>query len=308
MRASAGRASRDVAVFRGAPATLPDPGAPDLQAVVELPIRSGRVREIQLDAQPRPLTTGTGQSANVVVRLLDAAGNLVRDESVVVTATAGAVSAPASRADGAVEARYDPPPGVVARTVRITATTSSGNSASTDLELVPRPVRGSVALSAGWISDFRSLSVPTASLVVSTRLPILPEILASRIGVSVWSFDSEVLNPGVDDTIQIQTTVLPLEIGLQGVQRVGPRSISAGISAVIAPYHLVEDFAGERGTNGVAVSSPGLAIHAGAGWRLGGSEIYAEASYLLFTASGSAVSFEGSLGGFSLSLGYRVLY
>jgi hypothetical protein len=56
------------------------------------------------------------------------------------------------------------------------------------------------------------------------------------------------------------------------------------------------------------MARPGLAVQAGGGYRLGNSEIFAEARFLVFSAGTSQVSFDGSLGGLSLTGGYRLLY
>jgi hypothetical protein len=68
------------------------------------------------------------------------------------------------------------------------------------------------------------------------------------------------------------------------------------------------DFEGDRGISGVDLASPGMAVQAGAGYRLGSSELFAEARFLLFTASSAQLAFEGSVGGASLAAGYRLLY
>ncbi|MFZ5482157.1 MAG: hypothetical protein ACOZNI_35680 [Myxococcota bacterium] len=307
VRAEAGEAGRALAVFRDAPVELPDPDVPDLVARVRLPIHAGRVRQLFIDAAPRPLLTGAGQDATIVVRMLDAGGNPVRDEPVQITADAGHVAPPEVRADGTVEARYTPPPGPVARTVHLTAQSSS-TVASTDLELVPRPVRGSVSVGAGWITDFGGLSAPAVSATHAHRLPVLPEVLSTRIGVAAWSFRSEVVDPQTGDAVDVAATVVPVELGVQGVSRAGLRSVSAGIAAVVAPVHLAVDFGDARGLSGLTLASPGLALSAGAAWRLGGSELYAEARYLLFTGGGDQVTFAGSMGGLTITGGYRVLY
>lgn len=307
VRAEAGAAVAETAAFRGAPARLPDPTAPDLFAAVDLPIRAGRVRTVWIDAAPRPLPTGSGQTADVVVRMHDAAGNLVSDEPVRIEATEGSVGPPEARADGAIVARYTPPAGLVARTVRLTASTSAG-AASTDLELVPRPVRGSLAVGLGWLSDLGQVSTPTIQAAWTTRVPGLPEAVQARLAVGGWSSDAVVRDPLADADIAVRTSMVPIEVGVAGVQRAGRQSLEAGIGAVVAPYRLAVDYGDERGLEGFALSSPGLALHVGAGWRLGGSEIFAEGRYYLFTASSPHVSFDGALGGVSLAAGYRVLY
>jgi hypothetical protein len=166
-------------------------------------------------------------------------------------------------------------------------------------------VHGSIGIGAGWVSNFGTLSSPTFQIVASTRLPILPDVLQSRIAVGAYALHRTDV-AGLDLSVSAQ--MLPIELGIQGVQRSGTRVIQAGLSALIVPFHLSEDCGTARCIDGVAVAPPGLALFAGGAKRLGNSEIYGEARYLVYTVSTPNVGFEGSLGGLSVTAGYRVLY
>ncbi len=307
------RAEAAAGIVREAPwvpghsAPLPDPAAPDLVARVELPIRAGRVRQVFLDVEPRPLLTGTGTTGTVVVRMLDGAGNPVRDEPVTIGASEGEVSPAEPQADGSLKARYTPPAGLVDRTVRITATTSAGTVA-TDLQLAPRPVTGGVGLSAGWISNFGVVSAPTLSVGAFRHVPKLPRIVGARVGVSAFALATVVDDADADETIAVRATFVPFDVGVQVLERWGRRSLHAGIAAVITPYTLAIDYGELRGTPTLGLASPGLSVYAGGGYRLGSSELFVEGRYLLFTAGSSQLAFEGSVGGLSLTAGYRLLY
>ncbi|MDP2311402.1 MAG: hypothetical protein Q8P41_00740 [Pseudomonadota bacterium] len=300
--------ARQVAWLPGAPQVLPDPTAPDLVARVELPIRAGRVRQVFLDVSPRPLRTGSGATAKVVVRMLDGAGNAVVDEPVTISASVGDVGFVETQADGTRVTVYRPPSTVlVDEVVRITATTSAG-TVSTDLELSPRPVIGSLGVSAGWISNLGVVSTPALSLTGTHHLGFLPRLLSVRVGVTAYAFETVVADPLADDIITVNATMVPFDIGLSATERWGRRSLTAGLAAVVAPYAMNVDYGDDRGVAGIGLASPGLAVMGGGGYRLGNSEIYAEARLLLFTVGGQQVSFEGSLGGASLMAGYRLLY
>jgi hypothetical protein len=308
VRATASGVVREIAWLPGASQELPDPAAPDVQAKIELPIRAGRVRQVFLDVSPRPLLTGTGATANVVVRMLDFTGNPVTDEPVTIAASEGQVGLVEPQPDGSRKVQYRPPPNVLFdRTVRITATTTAG-TVSTDLALTPRPVNGSFGVSAGWIGNLGVVSSPALSLTFNQRIPFLPKLLAARIGVTAYTFDATVDDPFTGESIVARVTPVPIDIGLVATERWGRRSLSAGLAAVVAPYGMTVVFGEELGASGVGLASPGLVVMGGGGYRLGNSELFAEARYLLFTASGTQVSFEGSIGGLSLMAGYRLLY
>lgn len=291
----------------GEPRPLPDPGRPDLEARVDLPIRAGRVRQVFLDVEPRPLQTGSGAVGAVKIRMLDAAGNPVRDEQVSVVASAGTVDLPVVQPDGSFIARYEPPSILSDETVRITARTTAGEVA-TDLELTPRPIHGGVGVSVGWIASFGVVSAPTLSLSVYNHIPFLPRIFGLRVGATVYNLETTIHDAGANADIDVHATLIPFDVGLVVTERWGRRSLHAGLAAVIAPYTLAMDFEGDRGISGVDLASPGMAVQAGAGYRLGSSELFAEARFLLFTASSAQLAFEGSVGGASLAAGYRLLY
>jgi len=304
---TAGGLAREAPWSPALPKVVPDPAAADLLQRVELPIRAGRVRQVFLDVSPRPLLTGSGATGAIEVRMLDASGTPVRDEPVTLGASAGEVSAPTRHADGSLRATYMPPPGLVDQTVRITATTAAGTVA-TDLALEPRPVNGAVGVSGGWISNFGVVSSPVLSASVVQRIPKFPSIVGARLGVSAYTLDTSVDDLLAGETIAVRATLVPVDIGIQVLERWGRRSLHAGIAAVVTPYRMTVDFGTDRGLAGVDFASPGLSVQAGGGYRLGSSELFIEGRYLLYTAGSSQIAFEGSVGGLSLSAGYRLLY
>ncbi len=310
-RAAANGVVRATAIFAAGPARLPSLQAPDLSASLVLPIQSGRVRRVQLDVSPRPLITGTGDRALVTVRMLDGVGAPVRDEPVTITATLGTIVQGAVREDGSVEAIYTPPAGTQTRTVRITAATAS-STVDTDLELVPRRVAGSLGLDAGWLTNFGAISSPAFSVTLENRVPLLPDtvsdLLRLRASVTTHSLRSELVDPVSGLSVEVAARFIPVTLGVVAESRSGNRALEVGVSGVIAPYGLTADFDGVRGLVGSGLAPPGLQLHAGGGWRAGISELYVEGRYLFLNAPNGTVSFEGGVGGASLSAGYRVLY
>ena len=305
VRATSGTASGETSVFRVSVGETPDPDQPDLVATADISIRAGRVRQLYLDATPRPLVTGTGDQAIVIVRLLDAAGNLVRDEPVVVAASEGTVGPAEPRSDGTFAARYTPPNGIQARVVHLTAT-SSGSTVSTDLELVPRPVRGAISAQVGWIGNFGNVSAPIFGIAVEHRLPI--PLVSARLGISGYLLDETVHDSISGRDIAVHGEFFPVDAGVVLTQRGPHLSLGAGVSAVLVPYGISVDYADNRGLSGPGLAPPGVLVHGSAGYRFAASEAFLQAGYLLYTAAGGAVSFEGGLGGLSLGAGYRVLY
>jgi hypothetical protein len=310
-RARAGTVARAAAIFAAGPGQLPDLQAPDLSASLVLPIQAGRVRRVQLDVAPRPLVTGTGEQGLITVRMFDARGAPVRDEPVTVTATAGTVVQSIPRSDGTIEAVYTPPPGLQARTVTITAATAS-STVDTRLELVPRPVTGSLGLDVGWLTNFGPISSPSISLALENKLPFLPaavaEVVRGRLSVSTHALHADLVDPASGVDVEVKSRLFPITVGAVAESRTPRRTLEFGLSAVLAAYQLSVDYDGAQGVAGSGFAQPGVQIHAGGGFRMGISELYAEGRYLILNVPDGPVTFEGSVGGVSLSAGYRVLY
>ncbi len=310
-RAHTGSVARAAAIFAAGPGQLPSLQAPDLAATLVLPIQAGRVRRVQLDVAPRPLVIGTGEQGLITVRMFDARGAPVRDEPVTVTATAGTVVQGVPRPDGSIEAVYTPPTGSQARTVTITAATAS-STVDTRLELVPRPVSGSLGLDVGWLTNFGPISSPSISLAAENKLPFLPdsvaEVVRGRLSVSTHALRADLVDPATGLAVEVKSRFIPITLGAVAESRTARRTLEFGVSAVLAAYQLSVDYDGAQGVSGSGFTPPGIQVHAGGGFRMGISEIYAEGRYLILNAPAGPVTFEGSVGGVSLSAGYRVLY
>lgn len=307
VRARLGRIERSTAVFRGVVTNLPDPAAPDLVRTLDLPIRAGRVRRIILDVAPRPITVGAGQTAIISMRLLDAAGNPVYGESVRLEADQGVLGEVRPRPDGTLDATWAPPTRTNAHYARISAAVGD-TSVSTDVELVPRPVRGSLGIDAGWITNFGTVSGPIAGVTGRLHVPGLPSIASARVSLDTYAVARSVEDVGTGRMIDVRAQFLPISVGAELTQRRARRSTTGGIGLVLAPYTLAVDYGAERGLTGVALGPPGVVLNAGAGYRLDGSEVYAEARYLFTPTAPGALSFGGATGGLSFSAGYRILY
>lgn len=309
VRVTAGAAEAEALVGPGARGTdclaAASPSASDLVARVSVAIRSGRVRQLFLEADPTTLPLEQGARATLRVRMFDAAGAVVTDEPVVVEASEGTVSAPSERSDGTVVATFTPAAGSSARTVQLTAS-AGGTTVATSLELVPRPVRGSVAASVGYLSNLGGLGGPLAGLAVEHRLPFPG--LAARGAFALYGMDTLVDDEATATSVPVSFTFFPVELGVVLAQRDRKLALAAGISAVLVPYALDADF-GDGGTvGGTGLAPPGARLHGAAGYRLGQAEVFAEVGYLLFTLPAGAVTLSGNAGGLSGAAGYRVLY
>lgn len=279
------------------------PDRADLDAVVRVPIRTGRVRQVAIDAEPRTLTLGPGASAEVRVRMLDGAGAPVRDEPVTIRASDGEVGPTRVEADGTVVAAYVPGSGADARTVTLTATSSAG-TVGTSLEVVPRPVRGLVSAGFGWLGNFGVVSSPYGSLAWEHRVPVPG--LSLRLGLGAYGVDETV--EGEAGAVRTVGTFFPVDLGVSLTNRTSRFSVGASLSLVLVPYSLEADFGGDESIAGVGMAPPGVDARGSFGYRIGQTELVAEVGYLLYTAPTGAVSVAQNAGGLHLIVGYRLLY
>jgi hypothetical protein len=280
-----------------------EPDRADLDARVSLPIRSGRVRQVFLDTDPRTLTLGPGATARIRVRMLDAAGGLVRDEPVEIGVSEGQAGPTVVEADGTLVAEFVPAGSTAAREVRISATTSAG-TVSTTLAVAPRPVRGFAWGGVGWTTNFGAIASPWGSVGVEHRLPLAG--LSVRGGVGLYGLDTRVESG--DDRVHAEGTFVPIEVGVTLADR-GPRfTVGGGLGVVVVPYSLRAGFEGGESVGGLGLAPPGVDAHGSVGWRLGQTELFAEVGYLLYLAPDGPVSLSGNAGGLRVIAGYRLLY
>lgn len=285
-------------------------GAPDLEASLRLPIRSGRVRSVLLDLEPRTVEAVPGETARVVIRLLDQDGNPVADEGVDLTATMGVVTRPRRRGDGSYEATWAPPPTMPFGDVRITATSATGAFAdtSTDLEVVPRVVRRAPGVAVGWLFGRAGLSSPYVSATGDLQLGGLGERVYVRAAVGFYGQRIDAVDDVTAQPIALDLDLLPLEVGLLAREQRGRVAGWLGGSGLAVPYFLDARFGGSVATRGLNLAPPGLSAFSGGSWRFRGGELSLEVAYKFVTLSAPDVGWEGNVGGLVVTGGYRVLF
>ena len=285
-----------------------DPDAADLVDTVELRLVSGRVREVFLTTEPRSLSTGSGATARVELRLLDSSGIPITDAGVALAASSGVVTRPQVRGDGTWEATYAPPPGQRSERVRIIAESTDGSFASTatDLELVPRRARASLGIGGGYLVGNGGLGSPYLQLDGQARLPWLGDALYGHLGVGLYGLTASQIDSVTGERIQLELSLLPLELGMLARRERRSLAGSLGAAFVLAPYRLVGRFGEAAPTRGLGLGPPGFRAFVGAGWRVRNNELQLQLGYLVLPSSAPDVGFQGSTGGLLGTLGYKV--
>jgi hypothetical protein len=303
-----GTVEREIVLFEGE-STGAEPDAPDLVDEFIVGIRSGRVRNVSLLAEPNPMYAGRDVNARIRLRLVDADGAPVQDETMEIRATEGVITKPRYRG-GAYEATWAPRPGMARGTVQITAT--SGDElfvdTTTELEVSPRPMNTGIGMEGGWIWGADGISSPWLAVHMDRRAAGVERPIFGRFELGAYQLDSIGIDEEADQIITVELDTLPIGMGLLYRQEQGRVSTWLGGSLRVLPYRIQVYFADQQPISQRGVAPPGGSLYAGAGWRLLSSELYAQLSYELLSMPGPEVGFTGSIGGVSIRTGYKILF
>ena len=289
-------------VVPGESVLLPSTDRPDLEATLVVPIRAGRVRDIVLETGAR--SARRGESVPVRVELRDANGGQVTDEPVRVTASEGGTVPLTRHDDGTWRGVYTVAEGDDPASVTLLA--QSGDvRAEAIVDVAPRPYRGSASLAIGLQRDAgRSVPVGVASVAIRGRG--FPDALALRGSVALREVARSVDDLVTGGTIDVRATLATLDLGAEVTRRFGRVTLALGGGAALAPYRLVVDYGGRRGTEGVGVTGPGAVARTRLGYRRGAAEVYGEFAWTFLPLDAPSVRFDGGVGGANVVAGYRL--
>lgn len=289
------------------PGPAADIDAPDLKAVLKVPITAGRVREVFLSTDPSVVQTNPAESSRVTVRLVDRDGNAVRDKSLEVRASQGEVTRLKTRADGTYEAWFHPPAGLLSGTVTLTATGREGAfAASTDIQLEPRPLSYAAGLGIGGLHNLGAISSILGELFVEARTPLLRRRLVLRLSGSAFG-DTQELDDG---NVTTDTTWYPVTLSALVRQERGLRTSWVGAGFLGLGYHHHIDYGGQVAdeVDDTGITGPGVALFGGLGLRFALGELGLEFRYLQLPSDFGVVKYEGNVGGLAPRLQYRILF
>ena len=283
-------------------------GGPVLQAMTQVRIQAGRVRNVFISAEPSVLFTGQGRTATLQVRLLDRGGAMVVDEPVSLTADSGVIGPVTRQSDGSLTAEYIPPPDMVAGQVVVTAQGGEGGfSASTNLVLQPRPAERTIAASMGVLAGARGVVGPLVIVDLERRLPFLEERFLLRGSAVSWSEQATVVDAARESEVVLDMGVLSLGLAAVARREAGSRATWMGMGTTLTPYYLETRFGDLEPTAGWGLFTPGVSAFAGGARRTATGEVTAEARFVGAIGSGDILGFGGQVGGMALVLGYRAI-
>lgn len=305
---AAGLLRRHPVLFGAPPAPL-DPRSSDIEASASLPITAGRIREVMVTADPSVLEAGPGAVAHVTVRLVDRQGNLVQDDTLRLQTSQGEPGPLRLRPDGSYEADYSPPPDLGTGTVRLRVQSREGTfAASTEIQIVPRPLRTALALHGGGITNFGAISSLFLDVGLERRLRPGAGHLLLRLSGAFYKDLQIIPDRRTGEDIEVESIMAPVGLTLLARQERGLSASWIGTGLLVMPFETRAKFGSSITVRGLGFAGPGLSILTGTGWRFGSGELGAEARYSFINSREGALSYSGSMGGLAILGVYRMIF
>ncbi len=288
----------------GGPIGARGPGQPDLRVEQQVRFNAARVAVLDVEVDPQVLYVGRGSFATVRVRARDRQGRPTQVTPAPLEVSVGTVGPWVAGPEGVWSAEYLPPPGAGRAQVQIVAR-AEGTSSRAELELEPAPVDRSLQVGVGVLSNLGRIVSPYVGVDVEARTGFFSRKLLFRFGVAAYQASADV-DAGLGDPVSLRLGILPISGLLLTRGDYHGDAVWGGIGAVLAPYRSVVRF-GLDAKQSFGLLPPGLCVVGGYGRRLGRGELLAELRATALSGVGGDVGFTGSVGGISLSVGYRFI-
>ena len=283
------------------------PSSADLSASEPLRIVTGPVRRVGLQVNPPTLRTLDGQSATIVLELLDRDGNPVTDLPVELDASRGKLTPTRQRGDGRYEATFTPDREGDIGKVEIVARSPDDHfpATATELELVADDIRRAPGLHIGWLAGSDGASSPWVSIDGDIPLEILPERVMLRASAGLYGLRAQASDPSTGQDLSVSADLVPLGVGLLGRLPRGRFVTWAGASVLAVPYRIQVSVDATAGVRGLALAPPGAHAYTGAGLRTRTGEVDFNLGYLFINTNAGDSGWQGSAGGLLTTVGYR---
>jgi hypothetical protein len=285
-----------------------DPLQADLEATQVLVFQAGRISQVFISVEPTVIFGEPGAFADVRVQLLDKGGRTVPGERIVVRVDQGVVEPPRSLADGSFLARVRPPQGMVLGELHLSAEGGEGHfSASTTLQIIPRPQRYGIGVGFGYLQGLHGVGGRAIAVDLESQLSFFDGLLQFRAGFLNWG-DSTV----IDDTARNRKVEVQMDNFGFGGHVLARREHGAwsnwfGLGGLIVPFRQRIRFDGEPLISGWGLNKPGIVFTGGGAFRALSGELSGEVRWIGMSGKTGDFGYEGSIGGIAIMLGYRVI-
>lgn len=305
LRASGGDIFSERIIPRSSDTWL-DSSAPDLMAETELFIRDGSIRTIGVSATPSVLYGGSSQSAQIEIRLLDRAGNLLHGKELELSASSGEIEVLGQSESGEYVARFEPDINMLLGEVDITAA-AEGFSTTFGVRVIPRPQTHTLAAGIGWMYGVDASAGRTLSLDYDRRLELLGGAVLARASYLNWVVTSQLYDSVRERDLDVAMEVHALSAQMMLFRENDLVSTWLGVGITSAPYLQRLAFEGEVPISAWGVSQLGTMGTAGVGRRLYGGQLFGEARWVGLRDGGGSVGYGGLIGGVAALAGFRLI-
>jgi hypothetical protein len=285
-----------------------DPLQADLTASQALVFQAGRISQVFISVEPTVLFGEPGAFADVHVRLLDKGGRTVPGERIVVGVDQGVVEPPRSLADGSFIARVRPPQGMVLGELQLSAEGGEGHfTASTTLEIVPRPQRYGIGVGFGYLQGLNGVGGTTIAVDLESQLKFFDGLLQFRAGFLTWRDHAVINDPARDGEVQVRLDNFGFGGHVLARREHGAWSNWFGLGGMLVPFRQTVRFDDEPLISGWGINQPGIVFTAGGALRALSGELSGELRWIGLSGQTGDFGYEGSIGGIAIMLGYRVI-
>jgi len=275
--------------------------AGDVSHSAAITLHPGRTRALTLAASDDQLAADGADSTRLVLEARDVHGNPVRSARLTASAR-GDVSAFRPVAPGQFEATYRAPDGGFEDSITVREL-DSGAIAAHAIRL--RGMRGalSLAVRAGYLTNFAKISAPLLTLQVGYRLPFARQRFQLGIEVGYYFSQDQTLSSDSIDRVRTRLQGLPLSLRLAYMVGLGSFEVWPFLAGGVL-FSTTELSAASTGTVGSLGVAPLVAAGGGGSLGLGPGRAVFELGYLFAGAARDLT--RGNAGGVSLSAGYAL--
>lgn len=280
-----------------------------LRARARVELRSGDVRRVVVSSRPERVLAGGVERARIVVSLQDQAGRAVAAELPRMRASQGQLGEVRLNEEGSFEAELTPPARLAYGPIDVEVEAAEGGwSASTRVEVLPRPLRLALGPIGGIVFGTRQGVAGFGGVELEFAPGFAPRGTLVRMAVGGWSRATELEDPRTAERVRVQTSWLPLGLGLLFRQERGRLGWFGGLQGHLVPYAQRTVFGDRSESPAFGFAGPGVEPLVGLGGRLANTELQVQLGYLWLTMPSADVSYDGTVGGLRPSLGWKFVF
>ena len=202
----------------------------DLRRTLIVPLQAAAIEALDAQAAPARLPADGHSAARLRVTVRDRFGNPVRGAQLSATAR-GALSELTEAEAGVYEAEYRAPLGEPGDDVIVLVDAESGKKAEAAIEMWSRGGGFSLALHAGYLTNFARVAGPLVELELGYRLPLLRERLSLSLLVGYYQSSTRIAAADGGGRVRAKLWAAPALLRVAYTIPVGPVDLAPLLGA-----------------------------------------------------------------------------